>query len=262
MSYTASDATAFAADLVAARAAGGKPATLGANVPQSAQDAYLVQDAVLARIGPAVGWKVGAGSPTAEPSCAPVLAGGIMMLSPAPISVPVNTGIEVELAVRFARGFKASTTAPTPDDVFAAIGSVHIAMELCASRLATGAASPPFANLADNGMNVGFVIGPKIDLDIRNWGLSHGSRQVALASVDGKVVVSTVGGHTHQDLFKLLVWQVRHVVTRRGGLPDGAVIATGSWTGLHWLQAPALVAGEFPGLGRPGFDRMDVALTV
>jgi 2-keto-4-pentenoate hydratase len=257
MSYTASDATAFATALIAARQSGGRPAPCPVHVPQCAEDAYLVQDAVLARIGPAVGWKVGAGSPSAEPSCAPVLPGGIMMLSQTPITVPVNTGIEVELAVRFARGFKPSTVAPMPDDVYAAIGSVHVAMELCASRLADGAASPPFANLADNGMNVGFVMGPKVDLDFRTWGTAHGSRQVSRASVDGKIVVETTGGHTHQDLFKLLVWQVGHVVTRRGGLSDGAVIATGSWTGIHWLTAPARVGGEFPGLGR-----MDLALVV
>jgi 2-keto-4-pentenoate hydratase len=254
MSSLSTTTAALAHALVAARAPGGLPAKL-AKVPSTIDEAYLVQDAVLATLGPAMGWKVGAGSPEAVPSCAPVLQGGLYELASSPIAVPVHVGIEVELAVRFARGFKASSVAPTADDVFAAIGSVHVAIELCASRLSEGAASPPLANLADNGMNLGFVIGPKVDLDIRSWGATHGSRQIARAMVDGKAVVETTGGHTHQDLFKLLVWQVSHVVTRRGGLSDGAVISTGSWTGLHWLTAPARIGGVFPGIGQ-----MDISL--
>ena len=254
MTYSATDAGAFAENLIRARRKGGIPAPLPEHVPGSAEDAYRVQDAVLASLGPAVGWKVGAGSPTSEPSCAPVLTGGIMELSAAPVCVPAQIGIEVELAVRFARGFVASSAAPTADAVYAAIGSVHVAMELCASRLAVGAKAPPFVSLADNGMNFGFVIGPRVDLDIRSWGNVHGKTQAARAIVDDKVVVETTGGHTHQDLFKLLVWQVGHVVTRRGGLPAGAVIATGSWTGLHWTTAPVKVAGEFPGIGRMELD--------
>jgi 2-keto-4-pentenoate hydratase len=257
MTYSAIDALAFAETLIAARNKGGKLAPLPTVQPASAEDAYKVQDAVMAKLGPAAGWKVGAGSPTSEPSCAPVLPGGIIELSSAPLPVPAQTGIEVELAVRFAHGFAASTKAPTADDVYAAIGSVHVAMELCASRLAIGAKASPFTALADNGMNLGFVIGPKAELDVRTWGLEHGSRQIARAIVAGKTVIETTGGHTHQDLFTLLVWQVGHVVTRRGGLPAGSVIATGSWTGLHWTTTPVTVAGEFPGIGR-----MELALSL
>jgi 2-keto-4-pentenoate hydratase len=246
--FTSADANLLAEALLAARLKPGRLIKLD-RVPLTADDAYRVQDAVLAQTGPAIGWKVGAGSPTAEPACAPILPGGLYEMAQGQVSVPKQTGIEVELAVRFNHGFKASTLPPTADDVFAAIGSVHVAMELCASRLSDGAKSPSLANLADNGMNLGFVIGPTVDLDIRQWGVAHGSRQVARAIVDNKTVVETTGGHTHQDLFKLLVWQVAHVVTRRGGLPKGAVIATGSWTGLHWLDAPAHVGGQFPGLG-------------
>lgn len=250
MTYSTADAAAFAENLIAARRKGGTPAPLPAHVPTSTAEAYQVQDAVLAKLGPAVGWKVGAGSPTSEPLCAPVLPGGIMELSNTPVPVPAQTGIEVELAVRFARGFAASSTAPTADAVYAAIGSVHVAMELCASRLAIGAKAAPFTALADNGMNLGFVIGPRVDLDIRTWGLAHGNTQIARAIVGGQTVAETTGGHTHQDLFKLLVWQVGHVVTRRGGLAAGSVIATGSWTGLNWLKPPAKVVAEFPGIGR------------
>jgi 2-keto-4-pentenoate hydratase len=255
MSFNVADAEVIAGALVAARQKPNTLAPLPARIPATADDAYLVQDAVLAKLGPAVGWKVGAGSPSATPTCAPILPGGLIELSDEAIAVPEHTAIEVELAVRFAQGFKTSTTAPTADDVYAAIGSVHVVMELCTCRFAEGPKAPPLASLADNGMNLGFVIGPAVSLDIRTWGNEHGSRQIARASVDGKAAVETTGGHTHQDLFKLIVWQVGHVVTRRGGLPAGAVIATGSWTGLHWLTAPAKAAGEFPGLGR-----MDITL--
>lgn len=43
-------------------------------VPASLAEAYAVQDALLAQLGPVGGWKVGAAGPQAEPGCAPLPA--------------------------------------------------------------------------------------------------------------------------------------------------------------------------------------------
>ena len=179
-----------------------------------------------------------------------MLKGGIIDAgkSGIPLSIPVPkpTGIEVEIAFRMGRAFPAAAVAPAAADILGGIASAHIAMELCASRLVTGPKSPPLANLADNGMNLGFIIGPAV----KDWRAIDMHKQGARAYVDNAVAVDTTGGHTQKDLGALLVWLVGHLVTERGGLAAGAIVATGSWTGLHWVDHAANVAAEFPGLGR------------
>ena len=244
------DAETFATALLAARKPGAPRAALPKVEPASEAAAYQVQDIVRAKLGPVEGWKVGAANATATPNCAPVLKGGIITAgaSGIPLSIPVPkpTGIEVEIAFRMARAFPAAKVAPSADDVVAGIGSAHVAMELCAYRLADGPKAPPLALLADNSMNLGFLIGP----EVKNWREIDASKQVARAWVDNTAAVETAGGHTHKDLVALLVWLVGHVVTTRGGLAAGAVVATGSWTGVHWVDHAANVGAEFPGLGR------------
>ncbi len=246
----AADAEAFAAALLAARKPGAARAPLPKVLPTSDAQAYQVQDIVAAKLGPVEGWKVGAANPTSEPNCAPVLKGGVIGAgrSGIPLSIPVPkpTAIEVEIGFRMGRAFPAAASAPPAADILGAIASAHVIMELCASRLADGMDAPAHAKLADNGMNLGFIVGPRVD----NWRAIDTQKQKALAFVDNAAVVETAGGHTQKDLGALLVWLVGHVVTRRGGLPAGALVATGSWTGIHWIDHAANVGGEFPGLGR------------
>ena len=247
--FSPADADSFANALLSARSSGVR-AKLPSAVPTTDAAAYLVQDIVRGKLGPVEGWKVGAATAQALPNCSPILKGGIIDAgtSGIPLSIPVAnpTGIEAEIAFRMGRAFPAAAVAPSADDVLAGIGSAHIAMELCACRLADGPKAPPHASLADNGMNLGFIIGG----EVRNWRAVDMQQQVARAWVDNKAVVDLTGGHTHKDLAALLVWLVGHVVTMRGGLSAGAIVATGSWTGLHWVDHAANIAAEFPGLGR------------
>ncbi len=210
--FTAADAEVFAAALLDARKPGGKRAATPLRVPETDAEAYMVQDIIRAKLGPTEGWKVGAANASSEPNCAPVLRGGIIDASkggiPLSIPVPNPTAIETEIAFRMAKPFPASTQAPTADEVFAGIGSAHVAMELCAHRLADGAKAPPRALLADSGMQLGFLIGPVV----KDWRKVDTHRQVARAWVDNKVAVEMVAGHTQKDLGALLVWLVGHVV--------------------------------------------------
>ena len=248
--FTPADAEAFAAVLLGARKPGAPRAATPAKLPLTDADAYMVQDIVRKTLGPTEGWKVGAANATSPPNCAPVLKGGIIAAGSAgiPLSIPVPkpTGIEVEIAFRMAKAFPAAATAPSAEDILAGIGSAHVAMELCASRLADGPQAPPKALLADSGMNLGFLMGP----EVKDWRAVDAHKQVARAWVDNKAAVEMTAGHTQKDLAALLVWLVGHVVTKRGGLPAGSVVATGSWTGMHWVDHAANVAAEFPGVGR------------
>ena len=65
--------------------------------------------------------------------------------------------VEAELALSFARDVPANASA---DEVWAAVGGVHVAIELLATRYADRDAMPPAALLADMQNNGGFCYGP------------------------------------------------------------------------------------------------------
>ena len=101
--------TLSAVDLLIAARQGG-PALRAADLcPADAAAAYALQDALLERIGPIGGWKVGAKTPTAEPSCAPMPASGILPTGTSLQLVPSSLrGIEVEIAFRVRRDISGS----------------------------------------------------------------------------------------------------------------------------------------------------------
>jgi 2-keto-4-pentenoate hydratase len=246
MAMTDAQVKELAAQLVAARTSGKPLATAAAaGLPTNDNDAYRVQDAVMAKLGRrAAGWKVGAANPTSEPNCAPIFDG---LIHQAAAGAPgaASTGIELEIAFTLARGFPASQTKPSRTDVEAAIGAANIVLETCVARLAEGMDAPALLRLADNGINHGLVIGPRVE----NWRTIESKLLVARVDAGGRVIAETTGGHTSPDLIGLLTWLVGHCVTQRGGIPAGTIVTTGSWMGIRFVDTPVEVRGDFPGLG-------------
>ncbi|MGH6816352.1 MAG: fumarylacetoacetate hydrolase family protein, partial [Hyphomicrobiaceae bacterium] len=198
------------------------------------------------------GWKVGAKSPSDVPVCAPLVAGSIVGASKDAIAVGSEPiGIELEIAFRISRDFPVGAAEPSPAEILDAVGSAHIVVELCRSRLAEGTNAPPLWLLADRQMNHMLVLGS----EIRGWRDAAFDRMSARLSVDGALVHDAVGGYAPETPLPLLIWLVRHAVRSRGGLPAGSVVTTGSWTGLRWIKPPILVQGVFA----PGAE-IDVAL--
>lgn len=218
--------------------------TAGA-IPTDDADAYRVQKAVVAKLGAGIaGWKVGAANSEATPNCAPILSGTILPAG-ASIAAERSTGVEVEIAYKLATGFAAGGATPSRAEVEKAIGSAHLVLELCASRLADGLKSPPHLQLADSGTNLGLLVGPEVK-DWRNIDLK--SLRCKLVA-NGATIADTTAGHTTCDLVGLLTWLVGHCVKERGGIAAGAIVTTGSWMGIRWVDTPAEVTGVFDGLG-------------
>lgn len=209
-------------------------------------DAYEIQDGVMREIGPLGGWKVGAKSPTARPTCAPIPAAA---LHRSPTTLPAcglhMIGIEAELAFRFARGFAPSDPEPSLSSILDAIASVHAAIEVVDTRLADWRQRDRLWLLADNQMNAGLVYGdPAAD-----WPRTPLDRVPVRLTIDGRARVEQVGGNPGGDPIRLLSWLVGHAWRRRGGLADGALVTTGSFTGLIFVEPCARVEAEFPGIG-------------
>ena len=147
--------------LIEARRTGSRIASLPDSCrPSTPDEAYAIQDAVAARLGAVGGWKVGAGSPQAEPVCAPMPADLIFRSEQHP-SYAASPGTEIETEIAFVLGadLPARDTPYTIEDVVAAVASVHAAIELVDSRFADRRSVDRLSLLADSLSNGAFVLG-------------------------------------------------------------------------------------------------------
>ncbi len=214
-------------------------------LPRTAEEAYDVQSAVAAEAGVIGGWKVGAGSPSAEPSCAPLFQTD-MRRSPAEWHVQSSDiGIEGELAFRFARPLPPREAAYGEDEVWDAIDTLHPAIELVQSRFAEPPVISPWAPLADNLSNYGFCYG----VAISDWREIDFLRQPVSLVVNGAERARAIGGNAAGHPRRLLAWLANHCARRGRGVAAGDIVTTGTHTGLITLAAPAEIVVRFAGLG-------------
>jgi 2-keto-4-pentenoate hydratase len=79
-------------------------------------------------------------------------------------------------------------------------------------------------------------------------------------------MVEQRGGNTGGDPRRLLRWMIEHAARRRGGLEAGAMMTTGSYTGMIFVEAGARVEARSRGWGGPkrrsGERRAQLALRV
>ena len=192
--------------------------------PQTPEQAYLVQRAVMRELGGIGGWKVGSPSPTGGFTCAPLPAEG-MMASPAETGC-LDRGIEAEIALRLGTGLPARDTPYTEADILAAIESAHPAIEVLQSRFLDVDAVDPLSNLADSLSNHGLVVGPAIS-DWQRLDLANETVRVLMNGQEVKRGSGNPGG----SMIRLLLWLANTGARWAGGLRAGQVVTTGSWTG-------------------------------
>jgi 2-keto-4-pentenoate hydratase len=233
--------------LLEVRATGARLPELPADArPADAADAYRIQDAVVRALGPIVAWKVGAKSPEAEPTCAPISAAS---LHTSPASFAPGTfslyGIEGELAFAFACDLPPREEAYGARDIVDAVASVHPVIEVVESRYVDPQAVDALSLLADSVSHGALVVGPAIalpaDLDVRE--------QTVELDIGGERVTTDRGSNPAGDPLRLLAWLANHAAARCGGLKNGDVVTTGSWTGLKIAPQAAVVVACFPGIG-------------
>ena len=238
---------ALAALLLAARRSGRPIDTLPAElVPATAAEAYAVQDAVASSLGAVAGWKVGAASLASEPNCAPLFA-DLVAASPArwPASRLRVRGIEGELAFRFGTSLAPRAVPYGEDEVWAAIATLHPAIELVDSRFADFRAMDKLALLADNQSNGAFCWGAAV----HDWRNVDFLRQPASLVLDGKEVASAIGGNAAGHPRRLLAWLANHRARSGRGIVAGDIVTTGTHTGLVFMAPGATATVRFAGLG-------------
>lgn len=213
-----------------------------------ATQAYAVQNALLAQLGPLAGWKVGAAHDTAEPNCAPLPA-GCLHPSDASVGLPARSmrGIEVEVAVRLRADLLPGDRLLSREEIAAAVGEVMPAIEVVDSRLARGREAPVPAKLADLQSHGALVLGAPVAVDPLS--VDVGSLHARL-TFNGDVAFDGASTHPAPDIWRLLAWLARHAQARGLPLRAGQVVTTGSCTGLPFAPAGAHIEAELAGLGR------------
>lgn len=204
-------------------------------VPQTADDAYRIQNETVAVLGPVGAWKVQPMPETGLPFAAPILAhtifadGAELRIADFP-----SLGIEVEVAVTLNRNLSLRSADYTADDLQGAIGSFHLAFEILASRFIDRSKVPLLAGIADLQHSGAIVLGSAVTpVPLPEFG----TQSIEL-SIDGAVVAVTPGNATTSNMLTALAWLANHTAGRGLSLKSGDVVITGSRIG------PLLVTGR------------------
>ena len=221
--------------------------------PADEAAAYRIQFSVFQNMDATIGgWKASMSDPTRGNS-APVARGNVLR-SPALIGElahrTANTqrfGVEPEIAFTLKDALPPLPGAErySRQQVLDAVATAHSALELCVCRLTRFDAAPPLHRLADGLMNEGLLLGG----GNANWATLDLSQQRVVLQVDGQTLHAGSGGHPIGDPVTPLLWIANHLATRGVGLKAGDVVTTGSFAGIHFVNAGQQARVEFAGLG-------------
>lgn len=227
---------------------GARPADLDAG--------YAVQDALdvtLTERGEKVaGWKIAASGeePRAMFDLSEPFTGRVYAstLFESPAALPSadfhQRGVEGEFAFRMASDLPARDTLYINEDVAEAAGTLHPAIEIVSPRFADwlGVGAPTI--VADNASNGGLVIGR----GVTDWrALDLASSRVTM-TIDGEQTGAGEGRLAYGDPLTALTWCVNHLSARGILVARGAVITTGTCTGIQFAEAGASVVAQFTDL--------------
>lgn len=243
---------AAAERLLAPRNGGPRIVDLPENLrPTTWKAAYAIQDALIARLGPVVGWKVGAKDAAAEPFRA-ALTGQTVLLSPATVAHAGHTvlGIEAETVYRFDKALPPRERPYTDEEVLAAVGSIHAAIELVDTHFAVWKGASHLSQIADQFNHAHLIVGSG-----RETGLSvDASNQQVKLVVNGDTIIEQRGGNAAGPSIRLLTWLANGGAASHGGIKEGAYVTTGSWTGITFVAPRAHIEVTFAGIGSVAVD--------
>lgn len=233
--------------------------------PANLKAAYSIQEEVNNLLPPySDSWKVGSTSKeaqnklgTTEPGAARVpeqfrYSDGDTI----PIFSSHDVWIEGEFAFRLGRNLPPRELPYSYDDLLTAIDGVAPSLELVGSRLLGGIAKSGRLNVtADGGANVALCIG-KI---INDWDKLNLTTQRVNLNINGENVASGLGSNALGDPLNVMVWLANHRRVSKG-LNAGAIVSTGTCTGLVRVVAGDQITADFGSLGKINTTLIDAEL--
>ncbi|HRL22005.1 MAG TPA: fumarylacetoacetate hydrolase family protein [Alcaligenes sp.] len=219
--------------------------------PVSFEQAYLVQALQMEVLGPIGGWKVGAATAVAPPTCAPLP----LRFRHANPTEPVGTdldlrGMEVEIGLILGQDLPPSHAPYSLEQIWEAVSQVCVAVEIVESRFAqrdTVGRLSTLADLASHGALVYQAQGKAAQdrtLLQPQWARLQVGQQTPLQ------------GPTQNpagELTRLLIWLANQGSHHGGGLQKGQVIITGSCLPMLYATAGDRIQAAIQGLGELDF---------
>jgi 2-keto-4-pentenoate hydratase len=155
----------------------------------------------------------------------------------------VRPMVECEIAFALAQDLPPRAAPYSIDEIHAAIGAMHLAIEIADSRLPPG---PSLAmNLADAMASGAFVVGPAI----ASWAsMDRGAIEVVL-KVNGVEAARGSGAKIVGDPLRAVTVLADNPVPGSPGLRRGDYVTTGSLTGMTAVAAGDVAVAEFGFLG-------------
>lgn len=224
--------------------------------PATRREGYAIQAHVEARSAhPLFGWKIAATSRAGQehigvdgPLAGRILAERVIADGG---EVPGGTNrmalAEPEFAFRMAKDLPPRATPYSMDEVLAAVGTLHPAIELPDSRFEDCAVMGAPALIADNACGHWFVLGPETDTD---WRVLDLSTHRVTARVADRLERKGIGANVLGDPRIALTWLVNELSGLGITLKAGQVVTTGTcMPPMPFLRGDDIEA-EFGILGR------------
>ncbi|CAN7677993.1 fumarylacetoacetate hydrolase family protein [Trinickia sp. LjRoot230] len=209
------------------------------------EEARVVQQLVLAELGTCAGYKIGAGSPEAEPQYAPLPASRVFGAATGiRLADYARVGLELEIAFSFAQDIDQSFAERT-EDALDFIDTMSVVVEVVDSRFEAWPKVNPLLQLADLQNNGALVIGDTRPYD-RTFDFA--SPQVTFRCGDHEIF-SGRARHPAGDPRRLVAWLVAQTLRSGHTIAARTVLTTGSYTPLYMAKAPGTVRGEIEGFG-------------
>jgi 2-keto-4-pentenoate hydratase len=225
-------------------------ASVEACKPANADEAYVVQQVVLDKLGGGAGYKIGAGSPTAVPQCSPLPASRVFG---AATGIRANEyariGLELEIAFSFAEDVD-HRLSEQADEVIDAIDTMSVVVEIVDSRFDAWPNVDPLLQLADLQNNGALVIGDTRPYD---RGFDFSAPKVSFYCGNHEIF-SGVARHPAGDPRRLIAWLVARTLETGHSIPARTILTTGSYTPLYIAAGPGTVRGMIEGFGKVEFE--------
>jgi 2-keto-4-pentenoate hydratase len=243
--------------LLAARRGGTKIAGLPADYrPRDLEDAYQIQEALLALMGEAAsGWFLACTSAAMQkahglpgPYFGRMLKGAVFD-SPVTVAVgpsPKGWSVEIELVFRLGRDLPPRAVPYGADEVAAAVSAMIPGLELVDGRFEDMLAVDGPSLVADNGTDGVLILGaPTVD-----WQAIHRGNVATRLLVDGRMQSPGSGASVMGDPLNALIWLANELSKRGHALRAGETVNTGNCLARYcFARAGQTVVAECGPLG-------------
>ena len=153
--------------------------------------------------------------------------------------------IEPEIAFVLAKDIPARKEGYSKEQVDAAVGNCHMALELMKSRFAPDSDADFYEKVADCLVNQGLYLGPVIDKE-----LAYNANTIAIKVTQNEVTTDYAGVHPNGLAPKPLHWLIDTMTKRGVSFTKGQAIITGSFAGIIEVDLEAECEIEYVGMDK------------